>query len=64
MTDVTVSDLKAKIGSYQYNPAGIQREVLRALRTATDDGEVIVDPTNPFVFCLESAAGMGSGFTT
>lgn len=62
MTDVTVSDLKNKIASFQYNPAGIQRVVLDALRTATDGGEEIVDPTSPFVFCLESAAVMASSF--
>jgi hypothetical protein len=62
MTDVTVSDLKAKIASFQFNPAGIQRVVLDALQRATDNEEVIVDPTNPFVFCLESSAVMTAAF--
>lgn len=62
MTNVTVSDLKSKIASYQYNPAGIQRTVIAALRTATDGAEEIVDPTNPFVFALESSAVTASAF--
>lgn len=56
MTDVTVSSLKARIEELAYNPAAIQRAVLEALRTATDGGVEIVDPTNPFVFSLESSA--------
>lgn len=56
MTDVTVSNIKAGLDAYITNPAAIQRGVIEALRTATDGDIVLVDPTNPVVFTLESAA--------
>jgi hypothetical protein len=57
MTDSTpVKDLIANVLAYQYNPSEIQRAVLKTLSDALDGSMDIVDPTNPFVFCLESAA--------
>lgn len=62
MTAVTVSNLKSQIEQLAYNPTAIQRAVLAALTTATDGDIEIVDPTNPFVFCLESSAVSTAAF--
>lgn len=56
MADPTVSNLKSQVEKVAYNPAAIQRVVLESLRTATAGGVEVVDPTNPFVFALESSA--------
>lgn len=52
----------SNILNYQYNPAGIQRSALQALTDATNGEIEIVDPTNPFVFCLEAGAVMTAAF--
>lgn len=62
MTTNSVSALLENITNYQYNPAGIQSTILQVLSDITDGTVTIVDPTNPFVFCLESAAVMTSAF--
>lgn len=52
----TVNDLKQNILRFKYNPSNIQQAVTEHL-SAVLNGEVeLVDPTNPFVFSLESAA--------
>ena len=51
-----VPKILAQIDKYRYNPSGIQRVVLDYLRAVTNDAVDIVDPTNPFVFALESSA--------
>lgn len=51
-----VSDLLDQINLYKFNPSNIQRIVLQHLRDVTDGNIDIVDPTNPFVFLLESSA--------
>lgn len=56
MSDTPVNVLMRDVLQYQYNPAGIQRAALAALSRATNGELQIVDPTNPFVFCLEAAA--------
>ena len=58
----SVDTLLTNISSYQFNPAGIQRTVLNMLTELTDGEITVVDPTNPFVFCLESAAVMTAAF--
>lgn len=52
----TVQDLIDQMLTYQYNPAAMQRAVLQTLTDVTNGNISVVDPTNPFVFCLESAA--------
>lgn len=56
MTDVRISDVIPEITQFRYNPAGIQRVCLDVLKKVSDDSINLVDPTNPFVFCLESSA--------
>lgn len=56
MSDVRISDLLGEIDQYKYNPAAIQRVALNALRKASDGQIDIVDPTSPFVYCLENTA--------
>lgn len=58
----SVEKMKAGIVEYQYNPAGIQKVVLDMLTELSEGDIEVVDPTNPFVFCLESAAVMTSAF--
>jgi len=56
MADVTISSMIGDIEKYKFNPVMIQRVALEALRIASDNTLNIVDPTNPFVFCLENTA--------
>lgn len=51
-----ISNLLDDINLYRFNPSNIQRSVLDHLRNITDNKIDIVDPTNPFVFLLESSA--------
>ena len=55
-TNIPLSDLLNKIGSYKYNPSAIQRTILNHLKNITEGKVNIVDPTNPFVFLLEASA--------
>lgn len=57
-----VSDLMANVSKFRFNPAGIQRSVLGLLSEITNGQRTVVDPTNPFVFCLEAAACCTAGF--
>lgn len=57
-----VNELISDVVLYQYNPSGIQRAALRKLTEATNGEIEVVDPTNPFVFCLEAAACMTAGY--
>lgn len=62
MTDVTISSMIGNIEKYKFNPVMIQRTALEALRMASNDTVNIVDPTNPFVFCLENTATNTAAF--
>lgn len=53
---VSISTLMNNLQRYKYNPAGIQRLILDHLDEVTEAKVDIVDPTNPFVFLLESSA--------
>ena len=55
-TPTVVDTLIADVTNYQYNPAAIQTAVLQKLTDATNGTLSVVDPSNPFIFCLESAA--------
>jgi hypothetical protein len=50
------SQLLQDITQHIYNPAGIQRAVFAELARATNGDIQVVDPTNPFVFALESSS--------
>jgi hypothetical protein len=57
LTDVsTISGVLNNVAKYRFNPAGIQRVVLQHLRDVSAGQIEIVDPTNPFVFCVEASA--------
>ena len=51
-----VQKMLATIDRVRVNPAAIQRTALELLEKTTNGEKDIVDPTNPFVFLLESAA--------
>ena len=57
-----VSTLMANITNYQYNPVAIQSAIMQTLSDVTNGNIQIVDPSNPFVFCLEAAAVLTSAF--
>ena len=64
MADTPVNSLMNDVLRYQYNPAAIQSAVLKKLEEATNGTMTVVDPTNPFVFALESAAVLTAAFMT
>jgi hypothetical protein len=53
---MSTTGLLAAIDLYKYNPSGIQRVALQYLKDITNGVTDVVDPTNPFVFLLESSA--------
>jgi len=56
-TDVsTITGVLNNVVKYKFNPSGIQRVVLQHLRDVSAGQIEIVDPTNPFVFCVEASA--------
>ena len=57
-----VSTLVNNITNYQYNPALIQKSIMQTLADVTNGNISIVDPSNPFVFCLEAAAVSTAAF--
>jgi len=57
-----VSKLMDNVTNYQYNPASIQTAILQTLTDVTDGKINIVDPSNPFVFCLEAASVLTAAF--
>lgn len=50
-----MTDLIKKVGDVRNNPANIQRAVLSGLEEALGGTYDLVDPTNPFIFLLESS---------
>jgi hypothetical protein len=64
MGTAIANDLMVDVTKYQYNPSAIQQSVLKKLSEATDGTLIVVDPTNPFVFALESAAVLTSAAMT
>lgn len=57
-----INNLMLNLDKYKFNPSQIQRVVLQHLNDITDGTIDIVDPTNPFVFLLESACVNTSNF--
>ncbi len=54
-TPIPVSKLMPQIQQYKNNPSAIQRVILDNLLSYTNGQADTVDPTNPFVFLLESS---------
>jgi len=54
-TPIPVGSLMSQIQQFKYNPSSIQRVILDNLYQYTSGQADIVDPTNPFVFLLESS---------
>jgi hypothetical protein len=52
--------LVKKIDSVRFNPSGIQRAALDLLEEITNGERLVVDPSNPFVYLLESAASFAA----
>lgn len=50
-----MSDLIKQVGDVRTNPSNIQRVVLTSLEEALGGTYDLVDPTNPFIFLLESS---------
>lgn len=55
-TSGSIQKLMSNIEQYRYNPSAIQRTILDYLDEITNGEVDIVDPTNPFVFLLESSS--------
>lgn len=53
---VSVQQVLANLDQYKYNPMAIQRAALDLLDEVTEGAIDIVDPTNPFIFLMESSA--------
>jgi len=52
----TTDVLKNKMAQLKISPANIQQVALDMLEEISDGAKLVVDPTNPFVFSLETAA--------
>lgn len=52
----SVDNIVANMHAYRFNPAQVQRDVLKLIPDITNGELDVVDPTNPFVFSLETAA--------
>lgn len=53
---ISTADLMAAINAVRFNPSAIHRLALSVLEEVRNGERVIVDPTNPFMFLLESSA--------
>lgn len=53
---VTITELMSRLEHYKSNPSAIQDVVFDYLKEVTGGTVDVVDPTNPFVFLLESSA--------
>ena len=57
-----VSTLMSNVTNFQYNPASIQTAIMKTLSDVSNGTISIVDPSNPFVFCLEAASVLTAAF--
>jgi hypothetical protein len=64
MTDVYTQSLINQIDNFRNNPSAMQRVILQAIDDASDGTLDIVDPSNPFVFLIESMACVGAALFT
>lgn len=61
--EYTSSGLRDQLLTLRGNPARIQQFMIRMLESMNDDKVIIMDATNPAIFCLESAAVMSCANT-
>jgi hypothetical protein len=54
-TPIPIPTILTQINQFKYNPSAIQRTILDNLYQYTNGQADVVDPTNPFVFLLESS---------
>lgn len=52
----SVADLMASIDAVRFNPSAIHQLSLKILEEVRNGDRVVVDPTNPFMFLLETSA--------
>lgn len=52
----SVADLMASINAVRFNPSAIHQLSLKLLEEVRNGERVVVDPTNPFMFLLETSA--------
>ena len=56
MATTSVTDLMAQIDAVRFNPSAIHQLSLKLLEEVRNGERVVVDPTNPFMFLLETSA--------
>jgi len=56
----SVNELMTEVGDLRANPAAIQRVMLQVMENMLDNEYDVVDPSNPFVFLMESACTVAS----
>lgn len=61
--EYTSSGLRDQLLTLRGNPARIQQFMIRMLESMNDDKVIVMDATNPAIFCLESAAVMSCANT-
>ena len=52
---LSISSLISKLTDYRYNPAKSQETIINAIEEANGGTISLVDPTSPFIACLEAA---------
>lgn len=62
MSSLKTTDIIGNIYQYRYNPTLIHRASLEMLKQLYDENIELVDPTNPFIFCLENTAFNAAAF--
>ena len=55
MSSLTFTQLIGNISDYAHNPAAVQTRIGEALTQVMEGGIDVVDPSNPFVLCLEAS---------
>lgn len=55
MSSILISEVKANLDRYRYNPSNMQRVIFDHLQDVNEGAIEIVDPSSPFVFLLESS---------
>ncbi|WP_177336018.1 hypothetical protein, partial [Klebsiella quasipneumoniae] len=52
----SITDLMAAIDAVRFNPSAIHQLSLKILEEVRNGERTVVDPTNPFMFLLETSA--------
>lgn len=58
----TMKKMREDLLAVQSNPAAMQRTIYDTLQSASENGDDIVDPSNPFVFLMEAAVSCTGAF--